>query len=122
MGLLCNSASVFGLGDVSELVRRGWVSRHSTVLRVGAYTLIRVPKRHVNRLVLRTCNTPLHKLPVRYRPRCFCRWRYKLPERYIVNNCIMTPLLQRYSGTWRTHLTFLDLLDVVLEAVKAATK
>jgi hypothetical protein len=32
------------------------------------------------------------------------------------------PLLQRYSGTWKTHLTFLDLLDVVLEAVKAATK
>jgi len=32
------------------------------------------------------------------------------------------PLLRGYSVTWRTRLTFLNLFDVILEAVEATTK
>lgn len=67
MGLPCNLASVSGLGDADELVRRGCMSRRSAISRIGVNALIGVPKRHVNSLVLRTCNT--HKLPARFHPR-----------------------------------------------------
>jgi hypothetical protein len=62
--------------------------------------------------------TPSHQLPVRLRHSHAMQASEAIRRKQLYHDRSVTEI----SGPWLNHLTFLDLLDVVLEAVESAAK